>query len=88
MSLRKLGGFGRQAASYATIASSRASIQPLAHRPGSKVRFGAAVHGVGINKISGECMKDKAKGDIREKQHHPYMAMEDLADTQCLRRRL
>ncbi|GFP51983.1 alpha-ketoglutarate-dependent xanthine dioxygenase xan-1 [Trichoderma asperellum] len=52
MSLRKLGGFSRQAASYATIASSRASIQPLTHRPGSSVQFGAVVQGVGINKIS------------------------------------
>lgn len=63
MSLRKLGGFSRQAASYATIASSRASIQPLTHRPGSKVQFGAVVQGVGINNISGECMERKAKGE-------------------------
>lgn len=53
MSLRKIGTAGRQLASYATVAS-RASIQPIAHPPGSGVRFGAVVQGVNVNKISGK----------------------------------
>lgn len=53
MSLRRIGGVGRQLASYATVAS-RASIQPIAHAPGSGVRFGAVVQGVNIDKISGK----------------------------------
>ncbi|PTB66249.1 Clavaminate synthase-like protein [Trichoderma citrinoviride] len=51
MSLRKAGGLGRQLATYATVAS-RASIHPIAHPPGSGIRFGAVVHGVNVDKIS------------------------------------
>ncbi|KAK5989834.1 Alpha-ketoglutarate-dependent xanthine dioxygenase xan-1 [Cladobotryum mycophilum] len=43
----------RQLASYATV-TSRATIKPISHQPGSGIRFGALVSGVDIERITGK----------------------------------